>query len=402
MWWRTFMVKRDFHPMNPRGIFNPLAMLAALAAVVLPAAAEDGDLETLVKRANAAMHAERWQEALASSTAAVERFGKDDPLRNYGAQFGAVHYRKGICEMKLKHWDEAMRSFEICYRDFPNHGATAENGNVFQKMALLKWGEAAMAAENWELAISRFSKFTVERDKRRDAFPQGVFYISNAVCHYRLGRIPEGNENLEIAIRNQRLFSTPDEGIIGGFQALATAAVSQRNEQALLDFIGKNRGELMMEPALMHHYSRVFLKLAGDAAASGMTRAAFALYSFVPDTQAALDDAKARNFPEKEITNLEAELSGKNPPEMIKLAAVAYLHEKNGNLRGAIAAYQQLETHFPHSGNREANFFNLIRTSSRADHSDRVRTDAATFIHDFPNSSHVPELRTLLEGALQP
>ncbi|MEX1116489.1 MAG: tetratricopeptide repeat protein [Akkermansiaceae bacterium] len=385
--------------MNPRGIFISLAMLAAVA---LPAAAQDDDLEALVNRANAAMNAERWQEALASNTAAVERFGNDDPLRNYGTQFGAVHYRKGICEMKLQRWDEAMRSFEICYLDFPNDGATPENGNVFHKMALLKWGEAAMAAENWEFAISRFRKFTVERDKRRDTFPQGVFYISKAVCHYRLGRIPEGNENLEIAIRNQRIFPTPDEGIIAGFQALATAAVSQKNEQALLDFIGKNRGELMMEPALMHRYSRVFLKLAGDAVASGMTRVASALYSFVPTTEAALDDAKARSLSKQEIAGLEAELTGKNAPETIKLAAIAFLHEKNGNLRGAVAAYQQLESYFPHSENREANLFNLIRTTSRTGQSDRARSDAATFIRDFPNSPHVPELRALLEGTPPP
>jgi tetratricopeptide (TPR) repeat protein len=348
------------------------------------------------------METGRWQEALASNTAAVERFGRNDPLRTYGAQFGAIHYRKGICEMKLKRWDEAMGSFEICYRDFPNDGATAENANLFQKMALLKWGEAAMAAENWELALSRFRKFTLERDKLRDVFPRGVFYISNAVCHYRLGRVPEGNENLEIAIRNQRQFPTPAEGVIAGFQALATATISQKNEQALLDFIGKNRGELMLEPALMHRYARVFLKLAGDAVAAGMTRAAFALYSFVPATAAALDDAKARGLPENEITALEAERAGKNSPEMIKLAGVAYLHETHGNLRGAIAAYQQLESGFPHSENREANLFNLIRTSSRIGQSDQIRAVAATFLRDFPTSPHVTELRSLLEGATPP
>lgn len=394
-------MESDFHLMNRRGIFSFLAMLAALA-MALPSVAQDEDLETLVNRAHAAMEAERWQEALASNTAAVARFGGKDSLRNYGAQFGAIHYRKGICEMKLQRWDEAMRSFEICYRDFPNDGATAENANVFQKLALLKWGEAAMAAEDWELAISRFRKFTLERDKLRDVFPRGVFYISTAVCHYRLGRIPEGNESLEIAIRNQRLFPTPDEGVIAGFQALATAAISQKNEQALLDFIGKNRGELTMEPYLMHRYSRVFLKLAGDAVAVGMTRAAFALYSFVPATEAALDDAKARSLPENEIAALEAELAGKNPPEAIKLTGIAYLHEKNGNLRGAIAAYQQLETCFPHSENREANLFNLIRTSSRIGQSDKIRTDASTFLRDFPTSPHVPELRSLLEEPTQP
>ena len=389
----------DRHPMNPRGIFISFAI--AMASFQ-PASAQEDDLAACVGRTHTAMEAGNWEEALSSSAAAVERFGKSDPMGTYGAQFGAIHYRKGICEMKLKRWEEAMRSFEICYRDFPNDGATAENFNAFQKMALLKWGEAAMGAEQWELAISRFSKFILERDKLRDLFPQGVFFISNAVCHYRLGNIPAGNENLEIAIRNKRHFGTPDGGVVAGFQALAAAAITQKNEQSLLDFIGKNRGELMMEPSLMHRYAHVFLKLAGDASASNMTRAALALYAFVPATEVALDDAKARGLSDHEIAGLEAELAGKNSPDTIKLAATAYLHEKSGNLRGAIAAYQQLETHFPHSENREANLFNLIRTSSRLDQSNRVRSDAATFLRDFPDSPRVQELESLLNDMPQP
>ncbi len=385
--------------MNPRGILISFA----IAMVCFQSATALGDdLAAWVGRTHAAMEAGNWEEALSFSAAAVERFGKTDPMGKYGAQFGAIHYRKGICEMKLKRWEEAMQSFEICYRDFPNDGATAENFNMFQKMALLKWGEAAMGAEQWELAISRFSKFILERDKLRDLFPQGVFFISNAVCHYRLGLIPAGNENLEIAIRNKRHFGTPDGGVIAGFQALAAAAVTQKNEQALLDFIGKNRGELMMEPSLMHRYAHVFLKLAGDAGAADMTRAAFALYAFVPATEVALDDAKARGRSDQEIAELEAELAGTNPPETIKLAATAYLHEKSGNLRGAIAAYQQLETHFPHSENREANLFNLIRTSSRLEQSNKVRIDAATFLRNFPDSPHAKELESLLNDMTQP
>ena len=88
--------------------------------------------------------------------------------------------------MKLKRWQDALRLFEICYRDFPHGGA--DRGNPFQKMALLNWGEAAMGAEQWELAVSRFAKFTAERDKTRDKFPHGSFHINGALCQYRLGR----------------------------------------------------------------------------------------------------------------------------------------------------------------------------------------------------------------------
>jgi hypothetical protein len=61
----------------------------------------------------------------------------------------------------------------------------------------------------------------------------------------------------------------------------------------------------------------------------------------------------------------ESERRGKRATEMVKLAAMAFLHEKHGNVRGAYAAYQQLELLLPRtSEKREDNLFNLVRTSS--------------------------------------
>ncbi len=388
----------------PRTRFPFPVVISAIAMTCLPACARDDSLGDLVDRSLTKMAAENWEESLRLADLALKNYGGSDARRKFGPRFGVIHYRKGLCEMKLKRWNEAMQSFEICYRDFPNDGAAAEagNGNVFHKMALLKWGEAAMAAEQWELALSRFQKFTEERDKTRDSFPHGVFYISVAVCHFRLGRIPEGIENLEIAIRNKRLFPTPDGGIIAGFEALATAAISGNNEQALLDFIAKNRGELILEPALMQRYSKVLLKLAGKAVAADMQRAALAFYALVPSLEVALDDARARNLTEAEIAAIEAECAGRNSPEMIRLAAIAYLHEKSGNLRSALAAYEQLETHYPQSENREANLHNLIRTSSRIGEPAETRAYSESFIRDFPKSPHGPEIRHLLDGTIEP
>ncbi len=393
--------------MTPRKSINPApaCVLCAAAFFLLPAAAGDEGLAGLAEKSQAAMNAENWQEALDLTSRAVERFGKNDPLESFGAQFGALYFRKGVCEMKLKKWDEAMRSFEICYRDFPNNGA--DKSNVFQKMALLKWGEAAMALEKWELAVSQFRKFIEERDKLNDRFARGAFYINMAVCHYRLGAIPAGNENLEIAINNKERFPTPESGIVAGFEALVGAAILKQNEQALLDFIAKNRGELILEPYPMHRYSRVFMKLAGDAITADMRRAALALYQFVPSTETALDDARARlrssgnpvekKALENDIAGLETELAGRNSPEMIRLAAVAFLHEKSGNLRGAFAAYQQLETCFPNAENREENLYNLVRTSSLVPDAGGTREYAETFIRDFPNSPHANELRRMMQ-----
>lgn len=349
--------------MNFRG---HLISFSAALVWSLPAYSQDGNLEELVEKSRVAMQESRWEQALDFNTQAVTRYGKNGPFRTFGAQFGAIYYHKGVCEMKLKRWPEAMRSFETCYRDFPNEGA--DRGNPFQKLALLKWGEAAMGAETWELAVSRFAKFSDERDKVRDVFPKGAFYVNLAVCQYRLGRLPEGNESLEIAIRNKAEFPTPESGIVAGFQGLVETAIAKRDEQALLDFIGKNRGALIIEPLEMQRFSEVFLKLAGDALAAGLQRAAIAVYQFVPSTDA-------------------------DAPEIIKLAAMALIHEKNGNIRGAFAAYWQLERYFPKSANREDYLYHLIRTASVIGEADSARIHAGRLLKDFPKSARLDEIR---------
>lgn len=399
-----------------------VVMTGGLCAIPLvftvPASAQEDDLGGLVNKGLMALKAEKWEEALKYNTEAVTRFGKNNPMQLFGPQFGTIYYRKGMAELKLRKWNEAIQSFETCYRDFPNKGK-AGGGNVFEKMALLKWAEAAMGAENWELAIAQFQKFLKERDKSRDNYPQGTFHISLAVCHYKLGRIPEGNENLEIAIKNKERFRTAESGIVAGFQALVSAVILKRNEQALLDFIDKNRGELVIDPFAMQQYSRVFMKLAGEAVAAEMERAAMALYHFVPSTDAAIDDIKAnlkaigelkdvrdgdrylvKSKLEQDLAALESDRRGNKANEMVKLGASAFLHEKNGNIRGAYTAYYQLEQFYPASEKREDNLFNLIRTSSLVAPGAETQKYGDVFLKTFPNSKHVPAVRRMMLSAL--
>jgi tetratricopeptide (TPR) repeat protein len=406
--------------MNPRNHFLAFCGAACAISLVLhlPAAAQqEDDLGTIVGKAIAAMKEEKWEEALALNAYAIERYGKN-ALQLFGPRFGAIHYRKGLCELKLKRWKEAMDSFEACHKNFPNKDQ-AGGGNNFEKMALLKWGEAAMGAEEWELAINMFQKFLKERDKTRDNYSEGAFHVGMAICYYKLGRIPEGNEQLEIAIKNKERFPTPDSAIVAGFQALVSGALLKRDEQALLDFINKNRGELVIEPYAMQQYSSVFMKLAGEAVSGDMERAAMALYQFVPSTEAAIDDIRARiksigdlrsvkdgtnmlvkSRLESELSALEAERKSKRMTEMVRLGAMAYLHEKHGNIRGAYSAYQQLEAHYPEAEKREDNLFNLVRTSSLVAAGPETQRYAETFVKTFPDSKYVPLVRRLMLSAL--
>ena len=94
-----------------------------------------------------------WAQALALLTQVTDRYGKNAKVL-FGSKFGVIWYRKGLCELRLAKYPDAMKSLEICYRDFPNAGGQVEaGGNPYHKRALLKWGEAAQGAEDWQQAI---------------------------------------------------------------------------------------------------------------------------------------------------------------------------------------------------------------------------------------------------------
>ncbi|MGJ8642705.1 MAG: tetratricopeptide repeat protein [Luteolibacter sp.] len=398
-----------------------LLILLAIAFSCTPLSAQDEDLGTLVDKALAAMNEGKWDEALKLNASAVKRFGASPAAANttYGPQFGVILYRKGACEMKLKKYEEAMKSFQSCYKDYPNDGDAAGGGNLFNKMSLLKWGDAAMSAKKYQVAIDQWKKFLKERDKDRDNYPRGTFHVNMAIAHYQLGKIPEGNEHLEIAINNRNTFPTSDTAIITGFQTLVGAALKAKNAQVLEDFIKKNKGAIIAPPYVMQRYSKLFMKLAGDAIAAEMDNTAFSLYQLVPSSEVAAGQLEERidmmggltRIPDgslkldkkamqKELTELEVEMKGGKSMEMIKLAATAYLREKNGNVRASNAAYLQLEDYYPKAEKREENLFHLTRTSSVIGDMKTVQKYGARFLQDFPGSKHAPDVRKLMLSSL--
>jgi len=351
-----------------------LVIRGGLVAFWLAAAAagqELDDLNALVPDSLAAMKTEHWEEALGLLTKATA-MKPAAALRSFGPQFGVVWYRRGICELKLRRWEEAIHSFETCYRDYPNRGPSG--GNLYQTKALLKWGEAAVGAKKWDLAIARFRKFLDERDKVRDTFPQAFFYITLGICQYRLGHLAEGNEQLEIAIRNRASFPTSDDQIVAGIQVLVAAAISGGNEQALLDFLASNQAALAIEPHQACNFSTVYLTLAADTAAAKMNRAALALYQLAPDPDLVISELKTlvasapapeqaawadllKRFEENERTETSSGL--------LKLVGLAAVQEALGNTQAACDLRERIQRDFPGSAMHDENLRRLNRLRFR-------------------------------------
>ena len=193
-----------------------------LLSVLLTAAPArgQGSIDEYWSNSLTAMNNEEWAKALGYLEKAVNAYGARATTL-FGPKFGWFYYHKGYCELKLQKYAEAKKSFEDCYKKFPNGEAakpgTTDNNisfNLYHKKSLLKWGEAAQGAEEYEEAIRMYKKFIDERDPTRDKYERGAFYINMAICHFKLFKIPQGIENLETAIKNKETFPTPDEGIM--------------------------------------------------------------------------------------------------------------------------------------------------------------------------------------------
>ncbi|MFT6862057.1 MAG: tetratricopeptide (TPR) repeat protein [Akkermansiaceae bacterium] len=378
-----------------------------------------------------AMQSGKWAEAHQVLVKATDAFDSR-ALQLYGPRFGWFWYHRGYCEIKLNMFDDAMKSFEKCYAKYKNvrpKEGQAPSKNMYNKKALLMWGHAAKGAEEWMTSIRMYKKFLEERDPTRDNYEKGVYFINMAINHYKLKKISEGNNYLETAIKGKVTFPTPNKGIMAAFNTMVAAVIEKKDEASLLDFLGKNRAHIKLEPFEAHEFSPLFMKLAQDARSAEMIRSTFELYSLVPSTVAAIDDIKSRlstlatydrtirdgsmivkkSDLVEDLTELEkADTSGK-VNEVYAYLNSAVLHEEDGNIRGAFAVYEQMELYFPNakvmregkvSAGRENNLYNLVRTSALIGEVLTTEYYGSIFLKDFPESKYVKEVRRMMLTSL--
>lgn len=400
-----------------------LSLLAAPRATAqgeIPDKPDGLQLGELVNFSIQLMQKKQWQKALEFNEAAIKQDGGPDALKTWGPLFGTIWYRKGLCEYQLKKWDAAANSFEQCYKNFPNKEG-AMNENQFEKMALFYWAKVEMGREEWQQAVNLFQKFLNELELPRDNFDRGDFFISRATCFYKLRQILPGNQDLESAMQNQLAFKIQDAAILATFREMAEACIEQNNEQALVDFIRKNRGGLLTTDDDLFPHAGVLMKLANEAREAEMKRAAVLLYQMLPSTERAIGQTqhKLKNigklggvrspisgalYPkdmlEQRLEQLQKEHDSPTSLAMVQLAHIAFMHEIEGNVRGAYAAYRQLELYYSHAEKREDNLFNLARTSFLVGGAANGLADAQLFLKEYPNSTHAPFIKRLMFQSL--
>ncbi|NNM30585.1 MAG: hypothetical protein HKO57_13780, partial [Akkermansiaceae bacterium] len=103
---------------------------------------------------------------------------------------------------------------------------------------------------------------------------------------------------------------------------------------------------------------------------------------------------------EKHMEEVRGQARTGDPAEVIALGATAYIHEENGNARGAFAAYEQLELFFDKSKKREDHLYNLVRTSSIIGEVLTTEKYGTVFLKDFPNSKYAESVRSMMLTSL--
>ncbi len=368
------------HRLTITGLFMLAALLTAVMVPRLSAEIPDNPLPW-VDQSIDLMRQGKWQESLELNQRIVEVFGATAP-KEYGARFGGVYFRKGMCELKLLKWDEAMKSFETCRKDFANPPGITDD-NPFQRTCLLVWADAAMAKQEWTLALELLATFRKECVAGKDSFDPGLFFINQAICQYHLDDFEKGHESFETVLTQAERYPVAPMMIVRALKAQGEAVIRTDKEQELLDFIAKHRAALSGRPGEMFFFGPVFIRLATESIQAGMTRAAVEWCGLAPDTADALADARAcleslgglerirfgprqvlaRKEVEERLARIERAMASDRSVEMSKLAVMALIHERSGNLRGAYVAYRELEESYPHSSNRENNLFNLVRVA---------------------------------------
>ena len=376
-----------------------------------------------------------WEASRTIFTKITTKLGEDGGRQQFGSKFGEIYYFQGLSELNAGHavkalggeanlkkadelYKKAAASFAMSYK-FPSKDGKK---NKFEKACLRYQAQALKDLRDYDGAVQFYEKYQAER-KKADKVNPGILAINMAICYFKLDDpdFKKGISLFEVALKNKQRWKTPDAAIVKAFQALTEGAIKAENEQAILDFLNQNRAGLTLKPYQMVQFTPFFQKLGSQTMSKGMLAAAFNIFALVPDTKTALADIQVlktalEDYPLDEFKDgsevinklkldewskklSELKLAG-DPPEVFALVAMAFTHEKNGYVRGAMGAYENLELYYKQSEKREDNLYHLVRTASMLDEVPKTVKYGEIFLKRFPTSKHATIVSNVMLSSL--
>ncbi len=422
---------------NRKSITLAVTLAGTALVGVMPQNAS-ADIGEDVPAAISAMEDKEWVEAKGLFDRVIKNYGERGKAI-YGGKFGIIYYNKGYTELQLgkkltasggeaaltqaaEMFEAAKESFTQC-RNFP----TDDKGeNVYFFKALLYLGQAEQAMGECQSAIANYKKFLADRDPNKegkDKYHPGMFNINMAICHFRLEKpaLAEGLVYYETALKNKEKLRVPEAAIVSAFKDFAAAAITEKKEKMLVDFVNNNRGILTLDPYQMYQFIPFFRKYAAEAFSQDMLSAAFTLYGLMPGTTQTAEDLSVyekdfvgytragvadgfinRNARQSvtqvqnDLKHIQKSIKAGEPHELLALKSLAFTHESEGYVRGAYNAYKSMERYYTKTKGREDNLYNLVRTSSLIGEVMETEKFGNRFLKKFPDSQYVDSVKNMM------
>ncbi len=421
---------------NRKSITLAMTLAGSALCGIMPQAVSAGIAED-VPAGIQAMQKKDWVEAKKLFDRVIKNHA-DNGKMMFGGKFGIIYYNKGYTELQLgkklkaggdeKSLEQAAEMFTAAKESFTQCRAfptDAKGENIYHTKALLYLGESEQSLREFKLAIANYKKFLSERatKEKKDRYHIGMYNINMAICHFKLEKpaLAEGLTYYETALKNKDKMRVPDAAIVSAFKDFAAAAIIEKKEQMLVDFVNNNRGVLTLDPYEMYQFIPFFRKYAAEAFSKDMLNAAFTLYALMPGTSETVEDLSvfdknligfkrsvvADGFINKnsrqsvariqnDLAHIEKSIKAGEPHELLALRSLAFTHESEGYTRGAYNAYKTMERHYKKTKGREDNLYNLVRTSSLIGEVMETEKFGRLFLKKFPDSDYVEAVKNMM------
>lgn len=400
--------------LDPTPMWRRLGGLIAMALLCTGplTLAQDETPEPAILRAVSMMKRGQWQKAHEAFQRIIAEWSNDAFYKEF-PPFGTVYYNRGFCEMKLKQYQEAAKSFEICYRDFPDKQAQdgeAGGFNVYRKTAVFQWAAAEQYQENWEEAIKLYKKFiSLEPDPQRDSFSPGAYHLNLGICYAKHDDRENAEKEVGTAISRSKRYRIRSEALWSGFLTVLESYVGTNNKAEGVKaekFVDKHAPRLL-EDAIAHGSVVGRLHKIAIAAVDGdQIGLASRLYGSMPTTENVLlagkiADPKSLSAARKKVLeNWKTKADSGEPMEVPIYFSLAKMYETVGLPRAQFGIYDYMGTHYQKTKHRPDILYLATRTASQIGEMVVAQEHGLTFLKDYPTHKWRPEVSRLLLSSM--
>lgn len=398
-------------------------LAALLGSWMISSAVAQNPVEDAYRKAVQMMEDAKWADAEKILAGVVANHGGANAFQIYGPAFGLIHYHLGLCQMELKKFKEAAKQFETTYKKFTNNippektDEIPNNRNHYHLIALYQWGRAEQGAEEYAGAIKLYNKFLSEQPEK-GSYSAAEFTTNLAVCHAKLGKIPEATSYLQKVYDAHAKINTREKYFLHlAYYDLADQWVAKAMTTEALAFMDKNDGKLRFPPydSFKYGFAQRNLKLAQEASGGEQNLDALALriFTLTPRTEDAITELKERKGfykgetakanVQKEIDRLQATIDQGVTPDVPGLRLMAYIYEKNGSFRAAYAVHDYMTRQYPvaKGGDGKKNIapeilYNATRCAFSFGDLTSAQHHGMIFLKKYPGHELEPDVQSML------